>query len=240
MVEYWRDLVEKWPPEAEHVGPVEEAAVGVERIEAEAGFDQAPGVVGDAEEDEGLTVADAMVEAADGFSGFGGVLGDVGGDGLFGDVGAVTEGFDGPDAELSAPAEAAGGLIAGGGDGDGRVRVRGSGLDRGREEFGGGPGWGRRVRSVRADETDHDVEVDGAPLLELGHLAVGDERCRSPRSGRSDRPVAGRGTSAVRVSLLHQGTHRARRGARGPSPGPALLATPRSSPAAVRTPDNLG
>ncbi|GHG15537.1 hypothetical protein GCM10017667_56400 [Streptomyces filamentosus] len=46
--------------------------------------------------------------------------------------------------------------------------------------------------------------------------------------------------SAVRVSLLHQGTRRARRGARGPSPGPALLSPPRSSPTADRTPDSSG
>ncbi|MFG3035672.1 AAA family ATPase [Streptomyces sp. NPDC048330] len=46
--------------------------------------------------------------------------------------------------------------------------------------------------------------------------------------------------AALHLSLLHQGTRRARRGARGPSPGPALLSTPRSSPAAVRTPDGSG
>ncbi|MCD2464404.1 hypothetical protein MBT42_12645 [Streptomyces sp. MBT42] len=44
----------------------------------------------------------------------------------------------------------------------------------------------------------------------------------------------------LQVSLPHQGTRRAQRGARGPSPGPALLSPPRSSPAAVRTPDKSG
>ncbi|CAM5249382.1 hypothetical protein STANM309S_05338 [Streptomyces tanashiensis] len=156
------------------MGPGQEAAVGVERVEVEAGFDEAAGVVGDAEEDEGLTVADAAVEAAGGLGGFGGVLGDVGGDGLFGDVGAVAEGFDGADVELGAPAEAAGGLVASGGDGDGRVRVGGGGTDGVGEALGGGPRRRWRVRTVRAVDADGGVEMNGTPLLELGDLPVRD------------------------------------------------------------------
>ena len=44
--------------------------------------------------------ADTAVKRAGVLGGFGGVLGDVGGDGLFGDVGAVTEGLDRADVEL--------------------------------------------------------------------------------------------------------------------------------------------
>ena len=116
--------------------------------------------------------------------GFGGVLGDVGGDGLFGDVGAVAEGLDGPDVELGAPAEGAGGLVLGGRDGDRRVGVRGGGADGIGEEVDGGPGRRRGVGSVGAVEADHGVEVQGAALLELGDLAERDAgRTPSARVG---------------------------------------------------------
>lgn len=68
-------------------------------------------MVGYVEEDQGLAVADAAVDGAGRLGGLGGVLGDVGGDGLFGDVGPGVEGADGPDVELGAPSERAGGLV---------------------------------------------------------------------------------------------------------------------------------
>ena len=68
-------------------------------------FDQVSGVVGDLVTVEFGEFADAAVQGASVLGGLGGVLGDVGGDGLFGDVGAVAEGFDRAYVELGAPAE---------------------------------------------------------------------------------------------------------------------------------------
>jgi hypothetical protein len=94
--------------EAEHVSPGAQLAVRVERGEVEAGLDESAGVVGHVQEVEDFTVPDAAVQAAGRLSRFRRVLGDVGGDCLFGDVGAVAEGFDRSDVELLAPAERAG------------------------------------------------------------------------------------------------------------------------------------
>jgi hypothetical protein len=68
---------------------------------------------------------DAAVKGAGVLGCLGGVLGDVGGNSLFGDVGAVTEGFDRADVQLSAPSERPGWLAVSGRNRDGRVRVRG-------------------------------------------------------------------------------------------------------------------
>ena len=100
--------------EAEHVRPGPQPPVGVDAGRGPCRPDEAAGVVGDAVAVEVGEFADAAVEGAGVLGGLGGVLGDVGGDGLFGDVGAVAEGLDGADVELGAPAEGAGRLAVGG------------------------------------------------------------------------------------------------------------------------------
>lgn len=128
--------------EAEHVRPGPEPPVRVQGVEVLAGLDESACVVGDLVAVEFGEFADAAVEGAGVLGGLGGVLGDVGGDSLFGDVGAVTEGLDRADVELGAPPEGPGGLVVGGGHGDRGVGVRGGGLDRVGEQAGGGPGRG--------------------------------------------------------------------------------------------------
>lgn len=117
------------PAEAEHVRPGGEAAVRVERVQVEARLDEPGGVVGHVQEHECFPVADAAVEGACVLRGLGRVLGDVRGDGLFGDVGAVSEGRDGPYVELRAPAEGTGGLVGSGRNRDRGVRVGDGGPD---------------------------------------------------------------------------------------------------------------
>jgi hypothetical protein len=142
--------------EAEHVSPGPQAPVRVQRIEELARLDEASGVVRDAVAGEFGQFTDAAVEGARVLGGLGGVLGDVGGDGLFRDVGAVPEGLDRPDIELSAPAEGPGRLVGDGRDGDRGVGVRGSGPDRVREEIdrgqvgGGDPGPSGPSRRITA------------------------------------------------------------------------------------------
>ncbi|MBP2343942.1 hypothetical protein JOF58_002802 [Streptomyces cinnamonensis] len=87
------------------------------------------------------------------------------------------------------------------------------------------------------DDVSVDVHGDGdgeGPRISITTRG-GTPRRSWPEPWRTN-PVPSGQSGAVRVSLLHQGTRRALRGARGLSPGPALLSPPRSSPAAVRTP----
>ena len=78
---------------------------------------------------------------------------------------------------------------------------------------------------------DHHPELPRDVLITASRL-LRDSRGEilQPTSQRRSR------MQLLQISLPHQGTRRARRGARGP----ALLSPPRSSPAAGRTPDSSG
>ncbi len=161
-------------PEAEHVSPVPQPAVRVVRVQVPAGFDQAPGVRGEVGElVEFGEFPDTAVYRAGRLGGFGGVLGDVGGDGLFGQVLAVSERADGLHVELCAPAQDPGGLVPGGGHGrpwrDGRRRRRAS-ASRSAVAHGGGGVSGPSGPSKRMTAW----KWISAAFLVFGDLAVRD------------------------------------------------------------------
>ncbi len=195
--------------EAEHVGPLAQAQVGVLGLGSEVpgGVDHLAGVVGEVVLGEFGEEAQAAVEGAGGGLGsLGGVLGDVGGDVPVGDGGVAGEVGAADRADVDLPPEP---------EHRGLRRLRGPGLpcpgavlvtDAGTlgggahgvvEKVDGGPGRRGAAGAGGAVDADDGVEVDLAALLVLGGLGV--------RQGRVVAQGAMRQTSRMRDLAAQMG-----------------------------------
>ncbi len=137
--------------------------------EPDAFGDESSRVIADGQVGDPLAGGDAPVEGAGALGALGRVLRDVARN--LG-VGQLASGRDRPGIDLAAPGERSRGEPVG----SRRIDVDGAGRlsDGQAEEADGSPGGRRSERTAGAVEADDGVEADGASMLVLGDLGVGD------------------------------------------------------------------